>query len=111
MLVRHPDGPFHPYTGFGLGWTWFDLDNIKFTVPQGWMWAATGTRDYSAGDIDDDCLGWQLLAGLDCDVTEVVALGIGYRFFQAEPNFSKGDVDIDTKFKTHVLTAGLTLRF
>lgn len=111
-IARHPEGKIHPYAGLGIGWVWFDLDDVALTLEQGYVWAATNTRTYEYGDIDDDTFGFQLLAGVDIDLKDDFSCNLGARYFYTEPNFKKeADFDIDTKYKTYIIIVGFKKAF
>jgi len=80
LLLRHPSGSVHPYIGFGPGITRasvsFNEDNL---TTEGFGFAETG---------DETAFCWQILAGVDFDLSESIAIGAGYRYFSTRPTFT-----------------------
>jgi opacity protein-like surface antigen len=121
VLLRDPYGQVHPYAGGGLGWTWFMMEDVKLVMEPGWEWPHQPTNINEQGDLDSDGLAFQLLLGLDIDLTRSLSVDLGYRYLRAEPEimFAKGSIeaneitDLDTKmtYKTHMITVGLTYAF
>lgn len=114
FLARDPYGQIHPYGGWGMGWTFFDVEDATLTLQPGYSWPAIGTRTNSLGDLDVDTLGFQVLLGVGVDLTRTLSLDLGYRYFYAQPELKfEGEADLDVKmtYKTHMITVGLNLRF
>lgn len=122
FLIRYPHGRFHPYGGFGMGWVWFDLKDVKFSLDRGLAWPETGTRAHDKGDMDDDVLGYQFLFGAVLDLTDSLSLDLGYRYFRTEPEFKFKEVaynefeapmvlDVKMNYRTHIFGIGLTYWF
>lgn len=115
VLLRDPYGQVHPYGGFGIGWTWFDMEDVKLALQPGWQWPDTSTNINKQGDLDDDTFAFQILLGVNIDLTQTLSADLGYRYLRTEPEieFTKGGVDLDTKmtYKTHMITVGLTYAF
>ena len=91
-LARYPEGRFHPYAGFGIG------------VSRGTFTAATTT-----GFIDesDTAFAWQILAGLNFEITPKWSADIGYRYFQSK--YSIQDADVTSK--NHMILIGVNYHF
>ncbi|UCG80063.1 MAG: porin family protein [Desulfobacterales bacterium] len=122
FLLRHPYGRVHPFAGFGLGWTWFDIENARLILEPGFTWPGTASGVNNQGDLSDDAFGYQFLLGVSFDLTDTVSLDLGYRYFQTEPEFKfrqaaytefEAPVDLNVKmtYKTHVIGFGLSLWF
>ena len=106
LKARYPEGKIHPYVGGGLGWSIVQLGDLT-----------TGDGHSEKGDIGNGFC-WQLLAGVDFDITPNVAVGIGYKYLAANTTIgSKDDKNTDNKiyadadFKASMITAGLTFTF
>jgi len=97
LLFRYPEGRFHPYAGFGIGWSTVNLDGREY---------ADGVLVASYDD-DDTSFAWQFLAGLALEIAPSIDLDLGYRYFWTEPEFSIADVE----FKSHIVTLGLNFHF
>ena len=122
FLLRYPHGRIHPYGGFGLGWVWFDLEDVRFLLDRGFTWPETGTRSNNKGDLDDDVFGYQFILGTIFDLTDTLSLDFGYRYFRTEPEFKFKGVaydkfeapivlDVKMTYATHIFGVGLTYWF
>ena len=92
ILGRYPEGMFRPYVGFGGGWSW-----IKFK-------ASDGVDSFSKSD---SAFAWQILAGLNIEITPQWSADVGYRYIQAK--YSIEDVDVTSK--NHVILIGVNFHF
>jgi opacity protein-like surface antigen len=95
-LLRYPEGRVHPYVGFGIGWSTVTLDGTE-----------TGNGIVYSYEDDDTSFAWQFLAGFTFDITPMLDLELGYRYFYTEPHFDISDVE----FKTNVVTLGFNFHF
>ena len=113
LLARYPEGRFHPYIGGGGGYANVQLNDItsSFTGSNGALQTASGSKGVFA---------YQILAGIDFDITKNFFVGVGYKYIAA----SKAQFDttittplasglshpgsIETEYKSHniVLTLG-----
>ena len=102
---RYPDGPIHPYAGFGLGWAFSSVGDITDRAYDG-----SGTYILSGESGSGVC--WQFLAGVDFDIAPNMSLGIGYKYLAAYTNI--GDdygYDEDFDYRASIFTLGLTFLF
>ncbi|HVO65877.1 MAG TPA: outer membrane beta-barrel protein [Syntrophales bacterium] len=92
LLARYPEGRFHPYAGFGLGWS------------RGTFKASTieGSADESA-----NAFAWQILAGLNFEITPNLSADLGYRYFQSKYSLEDSDVTA----KNHIIVIGVNYHF
>jgi opacity protein-like surface antigen len=122
FLLRRPQGRFHPYGGFGLGWAWFDMKNVQFNLDPGYEWPETGSRTNDPGNLDDNEFAYQFILGIAYDLTEAFSVDLGYRYFRTEPEVKIRGVaydrfqapivlDVKMTYKTHVIGLGLTYKF
>jgi opacity protein-like surface antigen len=122
FLLRYPYGRIHPYGGFGLGWTWFDMDDVRFSLEAGYAWPDTGTSLKSGGDLNDNTFAYQFLLGASFDLTDTISMDLGYRYFRTEPEFkfrglgftqyeAQVDLDVRMTYTIHVIGLGLTFWF
>ncbi len=88
LLARYPEGKIHPYLGVGLGWSWGEVNS-------------------SSGDASDNALAWQILAGVNFEITPQWSVDLGYRYFSAEYSFD----DVDTKAANHMFLLGVNFHF
>lgn len=93
LLVRYPEGKFHPYAGFGIGWSW------------GTLKASDGGG--ASVDKSDNAFAWQILAGMNFEITPNWSADVGYRYVQAK--YSIEDVDVTSK--NHVILIGVNYHF
>jgi opacity protein-like surface antigen len=106
VKARYPEGRIHPYAGAGLGWSIVQLGDLTIGGPD---------PGVQKGDIGNGFC-WQLLVGVDFDITPNVAVGIGYKYLAANTTIgskNNGDNKIyaDADFKASMLTVGLTFTF
>jgi opacity protein-like surface antigen len=104
LKARYPEGKIHPYAGGGLGWSIVQLGDLT-----------TGYGHIVKGDIGNGFC-WQLLAGVDFDITPNVGVGIGYKYLAANTTIGSDNnghdkIYADADFKASMLTAGLTFMF
>ncbi|MCX5844036.1 MAG: outer membrane beta-barrel protein [Deltaproteobacteria bacterium] len=103
-IAKYPQGKIHPYIGAGLGFSSFDL-SLSTTSP---------ARSMSN---DDTVFAWQILFGVEIDLTNNLSMDIGYRYFAAEANeddhhdyyYEYYGTQID--YQTSMVTLGLKYRF
>jgi len=109
-IAKYPEGKFHPYIGLGLGFSAVDL-------------SVSTTSTARSASYDDTVFAWQILFGVDIDLTNNLSLDIGYRYFATESN-DDDDYDYDhdyyhyhdyygtyLDYKTSMVTVGLKYRF
>jgi opacity protein-like surface antigen len=96
VMARYPEGRFHPYFGAGIGFSYADA-SIQSTSPSG----SASTSE------NDTAFAWQILAGVDIDLTNSWTADIGYRYFSTEPKLG----NISLEYKTSMVTLGLKYRF
>jgi len=95
--LRYPEGAFHPYIGIGPGYSWFQAGDIT-----------SGGTTMPGETSSQFC--WQLLAGLDYDITKNWGVGLGYKYFQVKPSFG-GQINADYDYTTHMITLGVNYAF
>jgi opacity protein-like surface antigen len=88
LLVRYPEGLFHPYAGFGLGCSW-------------------GKFKDSTDDETVSAFAWQLMAGLNYEITKNWSADLGYRYFHSK--YSKEGADETAK--DHMILIGINYHF
>jgi opacity protein-like surface antigen len=122
VIVKNPGGKIHPYIGLGIGVSYFDLTFISTS-------RVNGINYSERRSADDTVFAWQILAGVDIDLTGNLSLDIGGRYFDAADPDADYDVyygndnaqveyhhDEDNygpsfDFKTFMVTLGLKFRF
>jgi len=104
---RYPQGPIHPYAGFGVGYAYASVGDITDS-------AYDGSETYILQGESGGGFCWQFLAGVDFDITPNMSFGIGYKYFVAFPTI--GDeheygIYADLDYRASIITAGLTFTF
>lgn len=92
ILVRYPEGMFHPYAGFGIGWS------------HGTFKTNTATESV---DESSNAFAWQILAGVNFEITREWSADVGYRYFQSK--YSVEDSDVTSK--NHIILIGVNYHF
>ncbi len=109
LFLKYPLGRFHPYLGAGLGFSYSDM-------------TATATQqigdETTTAPVGDDytSFAFQVLTGVDIDITNNLALELGYRYFITGMEFNNAsDIylshSMDIDFTTSMLTLGLKILF
>ena len=93
LLVRYPEGPIHPFVGVGIGWSW-----------------ATFKENSPGVSIDetDNGFAWQILAGVNFQVTPNWSADLAYRYFSSEYR-NVGSLDLTSK--NHMILFGVNYHF
>jgi opacity protein-like surface antigen len=101
FLVRYPEGRIHPYAGVGVGWSWGAFKG-----------SGTATR-IGTGSVDesDNAFAWQILAGVNFDITPNWSADLAYRYFTSKYTINSGGDDFDVTSKNHMILIGVNYRF
>ncbi len=91
LLVRYPEGKIHPYAGVGVGWSW-------------------ATIKVGSVDESDNGFAWQILAGLNFEMTPRWSADLAYRYFQCKYN-DVGSPGEDVTSKNHMILIGVNYHF
>lgn len=104
LLLRYPEGTFHPYIGFGIGWSWGKIKASGTVV--------VDDGDDSIGSIDesDNAFAWQLMAGVNFEITPNMSVDIGYKYFQCKYTFGD-DPSTDATSRNHMIIMGINFHF
>jgi opacity protein-like surface antigen len=94
LLVRYPQGKIHPYAGIGIGWSWATL---KAT-------STSGSIDESA-----NAFAWQILAGVNFEITPQWSADLGYRYFSSKYEMGPDKEGVTTK--NHMILLGINYHF
>jgi outer membrane protein OmpA-like peptidoglycan-associated protein/opacity protein-like surface antigen len=95
LVVRYPKGNIHPYIGGGVGWSWGDFK-------------ATGPVIDSIND-KDNAFAWQVLAGVNFEITPKLSADVGYRYVRSK--YNNVCDDLDAKSANHMFLIGLNFHF
>lgn len=111
-IVKYPEGRIHPYFGGGVGFSYYD---VSVSVHSSGPWSSPYGSSYS---VNDTVFAWQLLAGVEIDLSNNWSLDIGYRYFATEPGsdsdhdyYEYDYYDTHLDYKTSMVTVGLKYRF
>lgn len=117
-IVKYPEGKIHPYLGLGIGASYFDF-SVTATS------RLNGVSYHTRRSYDDTVFAWQVLAGVDIELTNNLSLDIGGRYFDTESlndsydddYYDDHDYDHDhydgptLDYRTFMVTLGLKFRF
>ena len=114
VIFQYPEGRIHPYFGAGLGASYFDFSLTSTSRIDDVIYSERGSSN-------DTVFAWQLLAGVNIDLTNNLSLDIGCRYFDTEyADYKYYDDDDDDDyhydgpfldFRTFMVTLGLKFRF
>lgn len=111
FILRYPDTIFHPYIGIGPGWSWFNAGSCTQKTYKNGVYDSSLTLDSQSSNQ----FIYQILVGIDVDVTDNIGVGLGYKFSQVKPSFNGGDPNRswndDLNAKNHVITIGVKYSF
>jgi opacity protein-like surface antigen len=97
FLLRYPEGKYHPYVGVGIGWS---MGSFKATQ------AGVGSIDEN-----DSAFAWQILAGINFEITPQWSADLAYRYFAGSYSISSGGDNIDLDAKNHMILIGVNYHF
>ena len=115
-IVKYPEGKIHPYFGLGIGASYFDLSLISTS-------RLNGVNYSERHSFNNTVFAWQVLTGVDIDLTNNFSIDIGCRYFDSESkvyyydhynNHDHDDYYNDgptLDFRTFIVTLGLKFRF
>jgi opacity protein-like surface antigen len=115
-IVKYPEGKIHPYLGLGIGVSYFDLSLISTS-------RLNGVNYSERHSFNNAVFAWQVLTGVDIDLTNNFSIDIGCRYFDSESkvyyydHYNKHDHDDyyndgpTPDFSTFIVTLGLKFRF
>lgn len=107
LKARYPQGPIHPYAGFGVGYAYASIGDITEREVGG-----PGVVIWQGESGGGFC--WQFLAGVDFDITPNMSFGVGYKYFSAYPTVGERTYDhyyADLDYRASIITAGVTFTF
>jgi len=104
LVSRLPRGTFHPYVGGGIGVAVVSTDfNFSGTTTIG---NSTFVGTTSADD-RDTAFAWQILGGMDVDITDKFYVGINGRYFAT--NVTLFGIDVEFRNVAAMAVAGYRL--
>ncbi|MGZ6236615.1 MAG: outer membrane protein [Syntrophales bacterium] len=95
LLVRYPEGKIHPYAGIGIGWSW-----------------GTFKATSSGNSIDEsaNAFAWQILAGVNFEITRDWSADVAYRYFSSKYDMGS-DPSSDVTTKDNMFLLGINYHF
>ena len=72
LIARYPTGRFHPYLGAGAGCAYVKITDADYS----YMGSSFGT--ITGGS--DTVFAYQVMAGLDFDITKNIIIGMSYKY-------------------------------
>jgi opacity protein-like surface antigen len=96
LLLRYPEGRFHPYIGAGIGFSYFNIEGFE----------TVGGRSYYTYE-DDYTFAWQFIAGVDFEVAPNWSVDLTYRYFGTNPSLLYTDIE----YQVSIITAGFKFHF
>ena len=111
-IIKYAEGKFHPYLGLGVGVSYFDFSLTSTSRLNGVNYSKRGSANNSV-------FAWQVLTGVDIDLTNNFLLDIGCRYFDTQSKVYYYDHDHNDyyydgptlDFRTFIVTLGLKFRF
>jgi len=102
FILRYPEGKWHPFIGIGPGWAWVKLSDIQTTV--------TGVGRIDPGKVADRAsqFAWQVLVGLEYDITRNWSTDLSYRYY-ALGKASYDELELDIKGQS--INLGINYKF
>jgi len=97
FILRYPEGKIHPYAGVGIGWSW---GSFKASIP------ALGSIDES-----DNAFAWQILAGVNFEITPNWSADLAYRYFSSKYELNSGGDKVDATAKNNMILIGINYHF
>ncbi len=97
VIFRYPEGKIHPYIGGGIGWSWC---SFKASEP------GVGSVDES-----DNAFGWQIIAGVNFEITPKWSADLAYRYFSSKYTINSGGDDVDVTTKNSMILIGVNYHF
>jgi opacity protein-like surface antigen len=100
FIARYPEGKYHPYVGVGIGWSWgsFKASGVDAVGP------------FSL-DSSDNAFAWQILAGVNFEITPNWSADLAYRYFSSKYALESGGESSDTTVKNHMILIGVNYHF
>ena len=97
FLLRYPEGRYHPYVGVGVGWS---MGSFKASEP-----------GVTPIDENDSAFAWQILAGINFEITPNWSADLAYRYFAGSYSISSGADNFDLDAKNHMILIGVNYHF
>jgi outer membrane autotransporter protein len=97
LLVRYPEGMIHPYAGIGIGWSWGKFSGTEFRI----------------GSVDESANGfaWQILAGLNFEITQNWSADLAYRYFRSKYDDVGSAPSVDVTNTDNMVLLGINYHF
>ena len=106
LMGRYPEGRFHPYVGAGAGYANVAMDDVRIS--------SSGINTLNVTSGSKGVFAYQILAGVDFDITSKWFVGLGYKFFAARkasydvsitvPGGASDPGSVDAEYKSSIIT-------
>lgn len=96
ILWRYPEGKIHPYLGGGLGWS------------EGSIEVMSAGRAINA---NGNGFAWQLLAGLNFEITPNLSADLAYRYVSIKYNDMVSNPSEDVRSQNNLILVGINYHF
>ncbi len=109
FIAKYPEGRFHPFLGFGLGFSQVDFSCRGTERFEGKMYT------YSIS-YDDTAFAWQILAGVNFEINRNLSVDLAYRFFMTDTDDDYEDYyyhyyGTELEIQSSIVTVGLNFHF
>jgi len=100
LLVRWPEGKWHPYAGGGIGYSWGAFN-------------ASGTYAGVTGSVDttEGAFAWQLMLGVNYEFSPQWSGDLAYRYFSSVYNVNLGAGSRDVTAANSMILLGVNYHF
>ena len=113
LIARYPVGRFHPYIGSGIGCAIAKMTDTKISV------AFIPGPAAMIGGGSDTVFAYQVMAGLDFDITKNIIAGISYKYLVLDTisfgnnvvELWNGPGDVKLNYKSHNFILSLSYMF
>lgn len=97
LILRYPEGKIHPYVGGGIGGSSVNIQNTE----------AIGGTVVNVANETASAFAWQLLAGVNVEISPNLSADLGYRYFGTNPSFTA----INVNYRAQAVTFGINFHF
>ena len=97
FILRYPEGKYHPYLGVGVGWSMASFKSSQAGV--------------TPIDENDSAFAWQILVGINFEITPQWSADLAYRYFACSYSISSGANNFDLDAANHMILIGVNYHF
>ncbi|HTZ39746.1 MAG TPA: outer membrane beta-barrel protein [Syntrophales bacterium] len=99
LILRYPEGRFHPYVGGGIGGSSVNIQNTEIRTSTGAV--------VNVANETSTAFAWQVLAGVNFELAPNLSADLGYRYFGTNPSYTA----INTTYRAQAVTLGINFHF